>query len=62
MGSSGTFCGYTHVFQAREDKYDQKMVATLPRLGLPTRQNPRWPPFYRKIAKIAIKYVLIDLE
>ena len=32
------------------------------RLGLPTRQNPRWPPIYRKIAKIVMKYLLIDLE
>ena len=33
MGSSGTFCGYTHVFQAREDKYDKKMVATPSRVA-----------------------------
>ena len=32
------------------------------RLGLPTRQNPRWPPFYRRIAIIVMKYVLIDIE
>ena len=42
-------------------KYDtQKWL--LSHLGLPTRQNPRWPPFNLKIAKIAMKYVLTDLE
>ena len=42
-------------------KYDTKKWL-LSHLGLPTRQNPRWPPFNLKIAKIAMKYVLTDLE
>ena len=46
----------------RPEKTNMTKKWLLPRLGLPTRQNPRWPPFYRKIEKIAIKYVLIDLE